>query len=67
MAASNSLKSFDLSREGKDLRIRMQVGDITVSRLSRAFQASTVHASTVHTHTERKYNIYSPTLYNEHI
>ena len=29
-------KSFDVSREGKDLRIRMQAGDMTVARLSRA-------------------------------
>ena len=35
-----AIKSFDVSREGKDLRIRMQAGDMTVARLSRAFQAS---------------------------
>ena len=35
-----AVKSFDVSREGKDLRIRMQAGDMTVARLSRAFQAS---------------------------
>ena len=35
-----AIKSFDVSREEKDLRIRMQAGDMTVARLSRAFQAS---------------------------
>ena len=35
-----AIKSFHVSREGKDLRIRMQAGDMTVARLSRAFQAS---------------------------
>lgn len=35
-----AIKSFDVSREGKDLRIRMQAGDMTVARLSWAFQAS---------------------------
>lgn len=35
-----TIKSFDVSREGKDLRIQMQAGDMTVARLSRAFQAS---------------------------
>lgn len=35
-----AIKSFDVSREGKDLRLRMQAGDMTVARLSRAFQAS---------------------------
>ena len=33
-----SLKSFDLSREGKELRIRMNSGEVNVARLSRAFQ-----------------------------
>ena len=38
-----AIKSFDVSREGKDLRIRMQAGDMTVARLSRALQASKQH------------------------
>ena len=35
-----SLRSFDLSREGKELRIRMNSGDINVAWLSRDFQVS---------------------------
>jgi len=37
MASSNIL---DLSREGKNLRLRIATSDLSVSRLSRAFQAS---------------------------
>ena len=33
-----AVKTYDLSREGKDLRIRMQAGDIIVTRRSRAFK-----------------------------
>ena len=36
---SNS-KILDLSREGKNLRLRIAASDLAVSRLSRAFQAS---------------------------
>lgn len=35
-----SSKTYDVSREGKNLRLRIAAADVTVSRLSRAFQAS---------------------------
>ena len=35
-----SSKILDLSREGKNLRLRIAASDLSVSRLSRAFQAS---------------------------
>ena len=35
-----AIKSFHVSRDGKELRIQMQAGGMTVARLSRAFQAS---------------------------
>ena len=35
-----SSKILDLSREGKNLRLRIAASDLAVSRLSRAFQAS---------------------------
>ena len=35
-----SSKIQDLSREGKNLRLRISASDLSVSRLSRAFQAS---------------------------
>ena len=44
MAAVNT---FDVSREGKDLKIRLQAGDMTVARLSRAFQASATHLTSL--------------------
>ena len=34
-----SSKTFDVGREGKNLRLRIAAADVTVSRLSRAFQA----------------------------
>ena len=33
-------KTLDLSRDGRNLRIRIAASDLTVSRVSRAFQAS---------------------------
>ena len=36
-----SNKTFDASRDGKVLKLRIAAWDITVSRLLRAFQAST--------------------------
>ena len=36
-----SNKTFDASRDGKVSKLRIAAGDITVSRLLRAFQAST--------------------------
>ena len=36
--ASN--ETFDLTRNGKVFKLRIATGDMTVSRLSRAFQAS---------------------------
>ena len=38
-----AVKTFDVSREGKDFKILMQAGDMTVARLSHEFQASTTH------------------------
>ena len=32
-------KTFDLTRDGKVFKLRIAAGDMTVSRLSRAFQA----------------------------
>ena len=38
-------KTLDLLRDGRNLRIRIAASDLTVSRVSRAFQASKfVHA-----------------------
>ena len=42
-----AVKTFDVSREGKELKMRMQAGDMTVARLSRAFQASTTHLTSL--------------------
>ena len=33
-------RKFELSREGKDLRLSMAQGDITLTRLATAFQVS---------------------------
>ena len=38
-----AVKTLDVSREGEDLKILKQAGDMTVARLSQEFQASTTH------------------------
>ena len=38
-----AVKTFDVSGEGKDLKLLMQAGDMTVDRLFQEFQASTTH------------------------
>ena len=42
-----AVKTFDVRREVKDLKIRMQAGDMMVARLSRAFQASATHLTSL--------------------
>ena len=35
-----SVKIFEIAREGKNLRLRISANDLTVARISRAFQES---------------------------
>ena len=42
-----AVKTFDVSREGRDLKVLMQAGDMTVARLSEEFQASTTHLTSL--------------------
>lgn len=45
-------KVFDISHEGKNLRLRISANDLTVERLSRAFQVSNTEILNYESHSK---------------